>query len=381
MFSGILKYFFTYIFRNKTRQKLIFFSIIGLTISSFSLVVLQGVMGGLQHGLVTRSKLVLGEAYIDVTSLQAQEISKLRTLLTKKSFNFVPELELELMVQHENYLAPMILHGMDFTYYVPPFLRHKDKTGLIIGGDLGRNLRSFFGSDILITSPAHTQILMEEIPRYAKSLITDFYSSELPEIDALHGWIRIGFVQNLIRQMKVNRLRFYSPKLSLLKKLAKENDLKLITWEDEHSTLVFALGLETKVLLLLFIGASLLIGVCISSGFMIFYNKIKTDLAAFWILGLSRAKTLSLVYIFSQFITVIFCLLGVSLGLGFLYLLQTNQFILMPDHFVERNIPVKTEVSHVILAFFVPYIVSLSFTYFTFKTFKKENQSFISLIK
>ena len=203
----------------------------------------------------------------------------------------------------------------------------------------------------------------------------------LPEIDALHGWIRIGFVQNLIRQMKVNRLRFYSPKLSLLKKLAKENDLKLITWEDEHSTLVFALGLETKVLLLLFIGASLLIGVCISSGFMIFYNKIKTDLAAFWILGLSRAKTLSLVYIFSQFITVIFCLLGVSLGLGFLYLLQTNQFILMPDHFVERNIPVKTEVSHVILAFFVPYIVSLSFTYFTFKTFKKENQSFISLIK
>lgn len=381
MSFGFLKYFFFYIFSSKTRQKLIFFAIIGLLISSFSLVVLQGIMGGLQDGLITRSKKVLGNAYFDVTNIENQKIQQLEKSLQERNLSYVQELELELMVQHENYISPMIIHGINFKLFTPKFLKNKDKTGLVVGGDLGRNLRTFFGSEILITSPAHTQIIMQEIPRFSKSLITDFYTSELPEIDALHGWIRLSFLQNLIREHKINRIRVYSADRKILDDIAKKVQMPIISWEEEHSTLVFALNLETKVMLFIFIGTSILIGVCISSGFMIFYNKIKFDLASFWILGLSKTKALNLVHAFGQILTVFFCLLGVGTGLLFLYLLQTNQFILMPDQFVERNIPVKIELIHVLISFFVPYLVSLIFTYFTFKTFRKENQSFLSLIK
>lgn len=381
MSFGLFKYFFSYIFKSRTRQKLIALSIIGLLISSFSLVVLQGVMGGLQSGLMTRSKTVLGDGYFDLSSYSTEQIKEIHNLLEENSIDYVNELELEVMAKHENYISPLILRGMDFSGFVPRFIKHKDKTGLVIGGELGRNLRAFFGSEISIISPGHTQVLMQEIPRQSTANVSDFYTSELPEVDGIHGWIRIEFLQNLIRKRKINRLRFFNQDMEKIGTLAKLNEIKLVTWEDEHSTLVFALNLETRAMLFIFIGTSLLIGICISSGFMIFYNKVKLDLASFWILGLSRAKALSIIYAFGQFISVFFCLLGVCLGLAFLYLLQSNKFILMPDHFVERNIPVRIEILHLIIGFMVPYTVSSVFTYLTFKTFKKENLSFVGLIR
>lgn len=380
---SLFSYFFSYIFRSKTRQKLIFLAIIGLVISSFSLTVLQGIMGGLQNGLINRSKKALGTGYIDINKLNNHDIVELNKLLDDNEIKFVPELELELMVQNGNYISPIIMHGMEFRKYVPEFLQNKDKTDLVIGSDLGRELRSFYGSKILVTSPAHVELIFQEIPRQSGTTVTDFYSSELPEIDGLHGWVRITFLQNLIRKKKFNKLRLFEDDLDKVRILIKPThfNIELVSWEDQNSTLVWALNLETRVMLFLFIGMSFLIGICITSGFLIFYNKVKVDLASFWILGLSKKRLMSLVYTFGQVVTVLFCLVGVLLGVGFLALLETNKFVLMPEHFVERNIPVKLELIHVIISFVVPYFVSSIFTHLTFKIFNKENYSFISLIR
>ena len=66
----LFKYFFFYIFKSKTRQKLLLLSIIGLVLSSFSLVIIQGVMGGLQKGLITKSKDVVGHGIIQLDNIQ-----------------------------------------------------------------------------------------------------------------------------------------------------------------------------------------------------------------------------------------------------------------------------------------------------------------------
>jgi lipoprotein-releasing system permease protein len=380
---NFFRYFFFFIFRNKTRQKLIFLAVIGLLISSFSLTVLQGVMGGLQNGLVKRSQNLLGAGYIDVSNLEADERKLLVTELDRLEVQFVPELELELMIQNDNFVAPVILHGFDFKKYVPHFLTDKDKTGLIAGSDLARHLRTFYGSKVILTSPAHVDFIFRELPRQASLLITDFFSSELPEIDGTHGWVRIEFLQNMIRKRSFNKFRIFDENLASTKLVLKKLDLntRLISWEEQNATLVFALNLETKVMLFLFIGMSILVGICITSGFLIFYNKVKVDLASFWILGLSKNKLMSLIYSFGHFITLFFCLLGVGLGILFLYLLDTNQFILMPNNFVERNIPVKFEAIHILIALCVPYFVSAFFTHFTFKAFKRDNFSFLTQIK
>lgn len=380
---SLFSYFFSYIFKSRTRQKLIFLAIVGLLISSFSLTVLQGIMGGLQNGLINRSKNVLGSGFIDVSKINNDDIGELMSLLDKKQVKYVPELELELMVQNGNFISPIIIHGMDFKKFVPDFLQNKDKTDLVVGSDLGRELRSFYGSRILVTSPAHAELLLQEIPRQGGTSITDFYASELPEIDGVHGWVRVSFLQNMIRKRKLNKLRIYDESLDEVRILIKPThfDIHLESWEDQNSTLVWALNLETKVMLFLFIGMSFLIGICITSGFLIFYNKVKVDLASFWILGLSKARVMKLVYSFGQVVTVLFSLCGVLLGVAFLYLLETNKFVIMPEHFVERNIPVKLETIHILISFAVPYLVSSVFTHLTFKIFNKENYSFISLIR
>ena len=384
MSLSFIKYFFSYIFNSKTRQKLIFLSVIGLVISAFSLTVIQGIMGGLQNGLVNRSKNVLGHSVIDVKTTDQSKINNLKKELSDHHIDFVPELEIELLLQNTNYIKPVIIHGMDFKAYTPKFLANKNTSNLVLGGDLARDIKSYYGSKLKLTSPSHFSFIFTEIPRQGSIVVSDFYTSELPEIDSFSAWVRLSFIQNLIRQKKINKIRIFTPnsdKLFVIVKNFKENEFRFRTWEDENSTLVWALNLETRVMMFLFAGMSFLIGICIISGFLIFYNKVKIDLASFWLLGLSTKHMYRLIYIFGQLISLIFCLLGVGVGLAFLWLLKSNNFILMPDLFVERNIPVKIEYISLLISFFIPYLFATVFTHITFKLFRDENGSFLNLIK
>ena len=382
---AFFRYFFRYVFTGPNRQKLIYLTIAGLLISSFSLMVLQGIMGGLQNGLVKRSQKVVGIGYFDVEHFSRENIEILLQDLKYKNIAFTKELELELMLQNGSYLSPIILHGIDYDNGVPEFLVGRDTSGIVLGGQLAREVSAFYDTTVSITSPAHTTLLLREVPRQGTILVSDFYSSELPEIDGVHGWVRLKFLQNLIRKRKVNRIRIYSPQSKLdelfdvsSKVYSRDN---FVSWDSMNATLVWALGLETKVMLFLFTSMSVLIGICIVSGYLIFFNKVKVDLASFWILGLTKKKAMNLIYTFGHLLTGIFCFLGVAIGLGVLKLLDSNQLIIMPEHFVERNIPVRFEIEHVLIAFFVPYLISFLFTRITFNIFKKEDTSFISLIK
>jgi lipoprotein-releasing system permease protein len=349
-------------------------------------------MGGLQSGLIQRSKNVVGNAYIKTNGLMqvSDFYEELTTSLDKESFKYNPELELEIMIQNGSYVSPIILHGIDYENHTPDFLIGKDLDKIVIGSDLGRSIGGFYGARVKLTSPAHTDFLFEEIPRQVISNISDFFLSELPEIDSVRGWAPIEVLQELTRSSEVNKIRFFNVDLESLQEtvnslqasaLSAEVELEVISWEQEHSTLVWALNLETRVMLFLFISMSLLIGICITSGFLIFYNKIKVDLASFWILGLSRDKLMTLIYLFGQGLTISFCALGLGLGLLFLLLLDNNNFILMPEQFVERNIPVKIEFLSSFIAFLVPYLVSSFFTHYTFRVFKRDQTSFISYLR
>ena len=315
-------------------------------------------------------------------STKSTTYKEVLSFLIDRNIPFTPELELELLVQNDKYVSPIILHGIDTQYFELPFLKGKDSEGIILASDLGRDIRAFFGSQLYITSPSHTDTLLEEIPRQVSAELSDFYTSEIPEIDAGHGWVRLSFLQNLIRKRSINKIRIFKDFSQFREEFETSfPEMNFISWEKENSSLVWALYLETKVMLFLFIGMSFLIGICITSGFLIFYNKIKIDLASFWILGMSVDKVSKLSYLFGQTITIVFSFLGVVLGGLFLYLLDSKKLIIMPEHFVERNIPVNITIEQVLISFLVPYLVSSVFTHFTFKSFKSGNFSFLSLIR
>lgn len=376
---SFFRYFLAFIFKSKTRQKLLFIAIAGLMLSSFSLLVVQSIMGGLQNGLIGRSKAVFGHGSMEMVDGE-KGYKKIYDKLLAKNIEFYPEYEIELLVKHSNQLSPVILHGVDFNHALPPFLNKKDREGIVLGSELGSGLNAYFSSRLEFISPAHIDHLFGAIPRSITEEVSDFYMSELTEIDSIHAWTRLRLVQNLIRKKMINRILFYN-EADFLKAKEVFPQRNFVTWEDKNKSLVWALNLETNVMLLLFVAMSFLVALCITSGFMIFFDKIKVDLLSFWVLGLSKKEVFSLTYLFTHFLSILFCLLGLGLGGLVLYILSSNQINFMPDFFVERSIPVKVTNATIIKSFLIPYIIATLFARSSFNLFKKENQSFLSQIR
>ena len=379
------KYFLSYIFKTKTRHRLLLIAVVGLLISSFSLVVLQGIMGGLQNGLMNRSKTVLGHGYIDL--IQKYEKEKYLALIDEfqeNKIDFYPEYEIELMLKKGNRLSPLILHGIDYSFGIPPFLKKKDSADTVLGSDVANKVNAYFDSKIQLISPAHVDSLFGDVPRQITSKVSDFYISELQEVDSVHGWVRLSAVQNLIRKRIINKIVFYD-KLHLQNAMdivgAKYPEFKFITWEDMNKSLVWALGLETNVMLFLFIAMSFLVAICITSGFMIFFDKIKPDLISFWILGKSQKEIFKLSYWLTHLVSILFSLIGLLAGLLFLYIINHNELNIMPEFFVERKIPVKLEAYKILISFIIPYSIAVIFSYFSFSVFRKETSSFLNVVR
>lgn len=378
------RYFFQFLFFGKTRQGLLFLALAGLFLSSFALCVVQGVMGGLQQGLVARSKMHHGVGVILFTTEDAAlGESALASEATSRGLSFVRELEVELLIRQGGHVAPLVLHGIDLRSQLPPFLKDKDTSGLVLGADIGQKLKATFYSDVGLISPGTTEALMGEIPRTLDASISDFVLSDVAEIDGAHAWGRLGLVQNLLRSRTVNRWRFFDPAqfAATAEWLARREGILARSWEEQNSTLVWALNLETRVMLALFISMALLVSLAITTGLLLFFARIRSDLASFWILGFSmqRLQRLSLGFIVQ--LSGFTCLLGVLSGTGLLWVIARFGSDLMPDIFVERSLPVQFSALSIGLSFVIPFLIASVFSLISFAQFRRENQTFIHLVR
>ncbi|MGE3608084.1 MAG: ABC transporter permease [Bacteriovoracaceae bacterium] len=376
------RYFFSYITHARTRQRLLFIAVVGLFISAFSLIVIQGIMGGLQKGLIARSKSIHGSHLLKFTEPFAGP-SKIEKILSHNNILFYPEIETEVMLKHKNYVAPAKLHGINLSYRRPEFLQDKDFTGLVMGSDLANKIKLQFLDEVQIISPGVTDSLMGEVPRFVSESLSDYLYTELSEVDEFEVWGRSELVQNLLRMRGHNQIRIFGEVSDELKKeiFDTQIDFRWITWEEMNQALVWSLNLETKVMLFLFISMSLLVAIAITSGLLIFYSKIRRDLMSFWILGMPQDKLINLCYKFTLVMSGISCTLGGLFGLIALELLERHGHDMMPDIFVERTFPVDLNFSHIIVALAIPFFISIIFSYLSFSFFRKENQSFVSIVR
>ncbi|HXH73952.1 MAG TPA: hypothetical protein VNJ08_03245 [Bacteriovoracaceae bacterium] len=378
-------YFFRYIMHAKTRQRLLFIAVVGLFISAFSLMVIQGIMGGLQQGLIARSKSINGSHLIQFSEVTSQNIDSIKEILRKEGIPFYSELEVEIMLKHKNFVAPAKLHGMDLTDERPGFLMDKDFQGLVMGSDLAGKLRTQFMDNIQIIAPGITDSLLGEVPRFISESLSDYLYTEMAEVDEFEVWTRIELAQNLVRQRGVNQFRLFGEVTPELKKkilaVPTEIPMRWITWEQMNGALVWSLNLETKVMLFLFISMSLLVAIAITSGLLIFYSKIRRDLMSFWILGMAQKTLIQLCFKFTLILSAITCSMGGIFGYITLLLLERFGHDLMPDIFVERQMPIQLDIAHIALSLIIPFGISVIFSYFSFAHFRKENQSFVNVVR
>lgn len=378
------KYFLGHIFKARSRQRLLTIAIVGLLLSSFSLLVLQAIMGGLQKGVIGKSKAVQGEYIIEVRSHEAAEASM--ALLQEDDVLFSREYEIELLAKNDQYMSGLILHGIDYDFYTPSFLQHKRNEGIVLGADLSSRLNAYSRTSIDLISPSHVDALLGDIPRGQRVSVSDFYMSDLTEIDSAHAWVRLSFVQNLIRKKSINKIRIYQEiderKFKIgLNVFIKNDEISFYRWQDVNQSLFYALNLEKNMMLFLFAGMSLLVAITITSGFMLFFDKIKVDLMSLWVLGKSHLELMRLSFWLTQVISLCTCLLGLGLGGLFLFLLDRYSLNIMPDFFVERKIPILVNIKIIIVSFLIPYTIASFFSYLSFRFFKKDQTSFVYLLR
>lgn len=374
MFSTYLKYFFFYIISAKNRQRLLILAVVGLFISSFALIVLQSTMGGLQNKLMERSKAILGRATIIFKAHESDpRLMELEKILKNAHLSYTREYEMELLLRYLTYITPVTVHGIDQLGFLPEFLVKKQKFEAMIPTELAYKVGVAPPETLQLLSPSHVDDLLGEIPRTQSIKIDKTFNSDVPEIDTSHLWVRLPLIQNLIQAKKINRIRIYSDTdfIKLGRLLPKWVEFK--TWEDENRTLVWALNLESSVMIFLFAAMSLLVSLCISSGLLIFFNKIKTDLASFWILGASFEKINRSTKYFLHLMSFVSIIAGVLSGLVFLWLFDHYAPEIMPNVFVDRKIPIRITMKGLAIAFLVPYVISSVFVTFALSQFKREH--------
>lgn len=378
-------YFFKYIFFAKTRQRLLFIAVVGLFISAFSLMVIQGIMGGLQRGLINRSKNIHGSHVIQFDAITNESLDEIRDVLKKEAIPFYSELESEVMLKYKNYVAPAKIHGFLLSDERPKFLGDKDFSGLVIGSELASKIRLQFLDELQIISPGVTDSLLGEVPRFVSETLSDYLYTELPEVDEFEVWGRVEIVQNLLRERGINQIRIFEnlkPELlAKLRSIKTETPFRIVSWEEMNGALVWSLNLETKVMLFLFISMSLLVAIAITSGLLIFYSKIRRDLMSFWILGMPQEMLVKLCFRFILILSAIICTLGTVAGFITLRILEVYGHDLVPDIFVERRFPIELNFSHITLSLFIPFGISVVFSYLSFLNFRKENQNFVAIVR
>jgi len=372
-----LKYFLTYLFHAKTRQRLLFLAVFGLIISSFALLVLQSTMGGLQNKLINRSKEVSGHYVAEFKPLAEDKVTPLVESLNADGIVAMAEYELELLVKYGSYYAPMIVHGIKPDGVMPPFLKGRVFEELLMPRGLAIKVNATVGDLVRLMSPAHLESFIGDVPKMSSLYLNTLVSTEVPEIDEFHGWAALRRMQTFSGLKNVNRIRVYSQTSrenldERMREALNGHDFRLLSWEQKNATLVWALGLETTVMVFLFSAMTLLVSLAITSALLIFFSKIKSDLASFWILGTDEASIIKSSKILLTLLT--FGSVCIGLSLGALFLLGLDQFgpNIMPDVFVDRRIPVHITLVGLATSFGIPFGISLIFAFLSLKAFQKD---------
>lgn len=375
--NPFLRYFVKFVMHSKTKQPLLFLATLGLVISSFALLVLQGTMGGLQTKMIERSKDINGLAIISFLNTDSSNLESVYKYLKSKKINYRSELVLELLVKSGDNYSPIIAHGVeDKTVLTFLGLGEESFDGIFLGSDLALKIGAGPEDKVNIISPAHVDPFLGNIPKMATLIMNDSFQTNVPEVDSLQGWLPILRLQALIGKRSINTIRLLSKfdedDISLFLQKNFDSKLKLITWERANSTLVWALNLETTMMVFLFSCMCLLVSLSITSGLMLFFDKIKRDLVSFWILGKDEESIYKSLSQFLILISSASVLCGLTLGALSLFVIDFYGPNIMPAVFVDQKIPVHYNLKMFLVSGLIPFTISIVFSKFALNSFKKD---------
>ncbi len=375
-----IRFFISYIFKAKTRQRLFLMAMVGLFLSCISLVIVQATLRGLQDNRIDRAKSIMGHYVVS----DFDDVKELESFLNDNSILYNKEFFIEGLVRFHGRLAPVIIHGITSTDFLPEFLGKKVYRDQIYASDyISMKLKSTLSDELTILSPLYTDPFFGDIPRQKSLSHNRFVETLEPDIDEYHVWTDIRNIHYLTTERSYNTVRIYEDisenYLAELTKLFPSS--KFTSWESENKNLLYALSLENSIMIFLFMATVFLVVISIAGGLAIFYNRLKVDFASFWIQGLSVQKIKMMGMKSIGLITLITLILGNIGGLIFVKLLKEYSPQVMPQMFVDRSLPVKLEPEIFLYSFLIPAVITFIVSYLSSKNYFSKKADFINLIR
>ena len=372
MILAFCRYFASYILFARYRQWPLILAALGLTLSSFTLILLQSTMSGFQANQIERSKKVEGFAIVNILSQDEQTARAVQQDLSSKNISSFLEYETELLIKKDSFVRPVVVHGLEKP---PPFLGNDPFEESVLPHTMAWHLNINPNDSFQLISPAHFNHLLGEQPRSITLYANRLINTDVPEADSFHLWMRLSALQNLTHQRSINKVRLYGNNSNQSIKLIEEKykgKVSIQYWHQRHQALLWSLYLENSVMLFLFASMTALVGLCITGGLSILYSKVKLDFAGFWILGASQKQLERANALFLGGISLATVFTGLILGLIVLFLIDQFGGNVFSSQFVDQKIPVNITWQGIILSFAIPCSMSILFCWYSFNHFKKD---------
>ena len=367
-------------------------SILGIAIGVMVLIVVMSVMGG--FGDDWHKKMLAGTPHLEITavnSLLGFSLNKYPVEeLSKKVKNpqiIQPYIQSDVILKHSKYIQPVVLFGIDptqseypwsfgkpqieqnhpdflmLTKNHKPILSSEDSSypGIILGEGLARNLNVSEGDEIKILNPQNVissgSMLTEGVVSKTYVVVGIFFTGSsdydnkwaVTSIDNARKFL-LDYDTGLDAERYVSGVAINvedpfsvgSIKNMFHSEDKKYDELKVITWQETNSALLFALKLEKytmgSILMLIVLVAAFSISCTLM---MTVYHK-RAQLSLLRAIGMSKEQVIKLFLSHGFVISSVGILIGLLCGIGLCFLISWVKFVSLPHGlYYLRYLPVK----------------------------------------
>ncbi|WP_253715973.1 FtsX-like permease family protein [Bdellovibrio bacteriovorus] len=205
-----------------------------------------------------------------------------------------------------------------------------DAGEVMLGVDLAQSLGVFEGDFVTVVSPSGLLLPMGETPKFDRVRVKKIVTTSLSDVDANYLFFQRGKALNTLLgdNVRTYGIEVWLPNENQIENvkddLMKFSDVKVETWMDRNSALLYALKLE-KLTIGTFLGlAGMIAASSILTVLALLLSQKKRDIAILRTIGYSAKQTVRTFTQLGFMLSFVGVLIGVILGTGISLYIQAN---------------------------------------------------------
>ncbi|MBI87258.1 MAG: hypothetical protein CMG63_04160 [Candidatus Marinimicrobia bacterium] len=364
---------------NKLGYDTSLFSMIGMGVGSFAMIIALSVMNGFED--IVHKRLRGFDGDINISDISSE-----------LDFSDIPEIDLVMPYMERKgiiksnkdnliVLIEAINDSLMDEFYDIPYEGKFPKNGqIIIGKGLANMIDKNINEEIILFSPID-QVYGAGFPPMKKMKISGIFSTKVLNYDESYVFVTINDGKNLFKRKNTidgYKIKTYNEAMtkSVIKKLDNllDKNTRITSWKEKNKSLVDAMRMERKAAIIILGLIFLVSSFNLSSSLILISIKKMKEVGMMKVLG-AQKKELMNVMIFLGIKTAI---KGALIGLGiasFIVILQNlYEFIPLPSNVYFINfLPMKLSVIDFTLVFIIVSIFIIFSSYFAAKKIAFQN--------